>query len=270
MKHDEIKKSLPPALKRMISGYTWRQNHTGFSPARVFRLDAAEQPSLYLKISPPALAHSLRREKMRLEWLKNRLPVPEVLLFAADESHEYLLLSAISGTDASDEMLKDDFPRVVEQSVAGLKLIHGVPIENCPFDESGDCKIELAGRLVAAGLVDEDDFDEINRGKTAADLLRETIAAAPSGEDLVFTHGDYCLPNIILENKRVKGFVDWGNAGIADRFQDLALLTRSILYNFAAKPDKDAFDLEASVFEIYGVKPDWEKVRFYRLLDEFF
>ncbi|HEX8368085.1 MAG TPA: hypothetical protein VF604_06055 [Pyrinomonadaceae bacterium] len=35
--------SLPPLLAQMISGYTRRQNHTGFSPSRVFRLDAQNQ-----------------------------------------------------------------------------------------------------------------------------------------------------------------------------------------------------------------------------------
>jgi kanamycin kinase/aminoglycoside 3'-phosphotransferase-2 len=254
---------LPPPLARMISGYAWRQNHTGFSPARVFRLDAENKETLYLKISPRLPAHSLQKEKTKLEWLKNRLPAPEVRLFAEDEDTDFLLLSALRGVDASGIFLKKDISPVIEQLTVGLKTIHRLPIDNCPLDERNDYKIELARKMVENNLVDEDDFDEINRGKTAENLFRELIASAPGDEDLVFTHGDYCVPNIILENGNLSGFVDWGNAGVADRFQDLALLTRSVRYNFGA-------EYEDKVFEIYGIEPDPKKIRFYRLLDEFF
>jgi aminoglycoside phosphotransferase len=255
--------SLPAPLARLISGYTWRQNQTGFSPSKVFRLDAENKDSLYLKIAPRTPAHSLLREKMKLEWLAGRLPAPEVLFFAAAADTDYLLLSAISGTDAGDASLKTGIPQIIEQLTNGLKTIHAVPIEDCPFDERNDRKIELARRLVAAKLVDEDDFDEINQGKTAADLFRELIENKPAAEDAVFTHGDYCFPNVIFENRRLRGFVDWGNAGIADRYQDLALLTRSVKHNFGA-------EYEQIVFEIYVIAPDWAKIRFFRLLDEFF
>jgi aminoglycoside phosphotransferase len=263
MNSEFTRPTLPTPLAQMISGYKWRQNNAGFSPAKVFRLDAENKKSLYLKISPRSLAHSLLQEKTKLEWLKNRLPVPEVLMFAEDESADYLLLSAIRGADASDASLKADIPRVIEQLTRGLKTIHSLPIENCPFDESNDYKIPLAGKLVENNLVDEDDFDEIRQGRAAADLFQELIAAKPDDEDLVFTHGDYCVPNIIFENGRLSGFVDWGNAGVADRFQDIALLTRSVIYNFGKEYEK-------SVYKIYGIEPDLEKIHFYRLLDEFF
>jgi aminoglycoside phosphotransferase len=61
-----------------------------------------------------------------------------------------------------------------------------------------------------------------------ADLIASTLE-----EDLVFTHGDYCLPNIIIDEElcEVVGFVDLGHAGIADRYHDVALCLRSIQYN---------------------------------------
>lgn len=263
MKSDFLQTPLPPSLARVISGYRRRQIHTGFSPARVFRLDAKNKETLYLKISPRALAHSLRQEKTKLEWLKNKLPVPEVRLFAAGENADYLLISAISGADASDDSLKNDIPHIIEQLTGGLKMIHALPIKDCPFDARHDGKIELVKKLVENKLVDEDDFDEIRKGRTAESLFQELLENQPAAEDLVFTHGDYCLPNVILKNKKLAGFVDWSNAGVADRYQDLALLTRSVIYNFGA-------EYEQNVFKTYGIEPDPQKIYFYQLLDEFF
>ena len=37
----------------------------------------------------------------------------------------------------------------------------------------------------------------------------------------VLIHGDYCLPNIMLDDWRLSGYIDVGNSGIGDRHVDL-------------------------------------------------
>ncbi|MFN2392567.1 MAG: APH(3') family aminoglycoside O-phosphotransferase [Pyrinomonadaceae bacterium] len=263
MNSEILQKDLPPTLAQAVSGYAWQQIHIGYSSAQVFRLKAKNKNSLYLKIDSSASKHSLLQEKLKLEWLKTQLPVAEVLLFAEDEDNEYLLLSEISGVPASDDSLKIDIPRIIEQLTNGLKKIHELPIENCPFDARLDYKIEIARERMIKGLVDEEDFDEERQGGTAENLFQELLTTKPVDEDLVFTHGDYCLPNVLIEDGKLSGFVDWSGAGVADRYQDIALLTRSVWYNFGE-------DLTENVFEIYGIEPNWKKIDFYKLLDEFF
>jgi aminoglycoside phosphotransferase len=126
-----------------------------------------------------------------------------------------------------------------------------------------DHKIEMARERMLKRLVEEEDFDEERQGRTAEDLFEELVSSKPADEDLVFTHGDYCLPNIILDDGKLSGFVDWASAGVADRYQDIALLWRSIRYNFGE-------ECEEKIFELYAIEPDWKKIHFYRLLDEFF
>ncbi len=263
MSVENIQKNLPTNLAQAVSGYAWRQIHLGLSPSKVFRLDAPDKNSLYLKTSTRIPGFSLLQEKMKLDWLENRLPVPKILLFCETENTDYLLLSEISGTPANDDFSKKDIPLIIEQLVSGLKTIHALSIEDCPFDEQLDYKIELVKERMLKGLVEETDFDEERQGKAAEDLFQELIKTKPANEDLVFTHGDYCVPNVILKDGELSGFVDWGNAGVADRYQDLALLTRSILDNFGE-------NWTENVFEIYGIEPDLQKLHFYRLLDEFF
>jgi len=63
---------------------------------------------------------------------------------------------------------------------------------------------------------------------------------------------------------RVSGFVDCGNAGIADPYQDLALCARSVAHNLGE-------EWVPVLFARYGLDHvDERKVAYYQLLDEFF
>lgn len=47
----------------------------------------------------------------------------------------------------------------------------------------------------------------------------------------VFSHGDLCLPNIIIRNNKIVGFLDLGDAAIRDKEYDVATILRSYEYN---------------------------------------
>ena len=260
---DQIQKSLPESLAAKTAGCAWREITIGESASKVFRLKTPDETVLYLKITENASFDWLLQEKLKIDWLQDKLPVPKPLMFVKENDINYFLISEIRGVNSSDNSFKENAREVIKQLAYGLKLIHELPIGNCPFDARLDYKIEIARERMINGLVEEEDFDEERLGRTAEDLFHELLATKPTNEDLVFTHGDYCAPNIIIENGKLSGFVDWSGAGIADRYQDLALLTRSVWYNFGE-------DWVEYVFEIYGIEPDSKKIQFYRLLDEFF
>ena len=50
-------------------------------------------------------------------------------------------------------------------------------------------------------------------------------------DEPVLIHGDYCLPNVMLDNWRFSGFIDVGSGGIGDRHIDLYWGCWSIQYN---------------------------------------
>lgn len=254
---------VPPSLARLTSGFSWKPITIGHSKARTFLL-RGEQTNHYVKVQSAHSIEGLYMEKERLEWLKGKLPVPRVLFYEKDEVNEYLLMSEIKGVNASDQSHRDDLPAMLESLGYGLKSIHRVRIANCPFDQSLNVKIKEAKNRVEQKQVDEDDFDEVRKGRNARDLLDELISNRPVMEELVFTHGDFCLPNIIMENKRIGGFIDWGRAGIADKYQDVALAIRSISRNFGK--EYVPFFLEG-----YGISDlDKSKVNYYQLMDEFY
>ena len=257
-----LQNSLPQTLSETLSGYVWQQNLTGFSSSQVFHLKSPGGENLYLKTAH-RVDSELAEEKQRLEWLKGKLSVPEVRLFVQTDERDYLLISEIEGAGAHEDLWKENVRRAIELLAKGVRMIHSLPVADCPFDETLEAKIERARRRMELGLADESDFDDERQGRTAEDLFRELIATKPVSEDLVFTHGDYCLPNVLFKDWQISGFVDLGRAGVADRYQDIALLARSVCYNFGEK-------WTPFVFEALEIEPDWERIEFYKLLDEFF
>ncbi|OCT16403.1 hypothetical protein A8709_02955 [Paenibacillus pectinilyticus] len=255
--------ALPENLSKMINGYTWRRNTIGHSESKTYLL-IGSSCNLYLKIQSLAAVESLLNEKERLEWLQGKLPVPEVVYYGQDDSNEYLLITEIEGSNASEKSFEIILPQLMKQLAYGLRAVHDIHVAGCPFNQRLDSKIKEAKKRVEDNLVDEENFDPHRQGLKAKDLFHELLSKKPVKEDLVFTHGDFCLPNIIINNGKVHGFIDWGRAGVADRYQDIALAIRSIKYNFGDEPIH-------AFLEHYGLTElDETKALYYQLMDEFF
>ncbi|MDQ0061812.1 APH(3') family aminoglycoside O-phosphotransferase [Paenibacillus harenae] len=263
LNNDRDEAALPQPLISLTSDCRWRRITIGMSASRTYRLSRGQEAS-YLKVQSMEAGGCLLDEKDRIQWLQGKLPVPELLYYDRDESNEYLLLSEVAGLIASDKAHEAMLPQLMAQLAVGLKAVHAVDITDCPFDRTLGKVLEEARQRTEQGLVDEDDFDEERQGMSAAAIYQQLLENRPQAEELVFTHGDYCLPNIILHKGKVSGLIDWGRAGIADKYQDLALAVRSIAHNFG--------EGHVSAFlEAYGLQEaDKAKLEYYKLLDEFF
>lgn len=238
----------------------------GESGAQVYCLWAAQGPHSFLKIAPHHGLTTLADDAARLAWLASRLPTPEVLAYCEVAHSCYLLTSVIPGVDCATlaEQEGTDIAQLVRLLAVGLRQIHAVPASDCPFDCRLSREIERVRVRLDQGLLDEQRFGGRWQGRTVDDLFAELLATTPVDEDLVLTHGDYCLPNILLAENRVSGFVDLGRAGVGDRYRDLALARRSLIRNCGAA-------WVPLFFTEYGLpQPDEAKLTFYELLDEFY
>ena len=73
-------------------------------------------------------------------------------------------------------------------------------------------------------------------------------------------HGDACAPNTLLyPDGRWSGHVDFGLLGTGDRWADIAVATWSAEWNYGP-------GWEPLLLDAYGVEPDAERTRYYRLL----
>lgn len=252
----------PRAWRERLDGYAWAPATDGCSDAGVFRLERACSPTLYAKTEVPGPHAELRDEAARLRWLASHgLPCPRVLDLAAEAEHDWLLMTALPGTNLAASAL--DPAHIVDIVAMALRSLHALDVASCPFDHRLDIRIAHARSRAEAGLVDEDDLDDERHGCTPDELVRLLVAQQPASEDLVVTHGDACLPNFMIDGERFTGFIDGGRLGIADRWQDLALATRSIGGNLGE-------EWAAAFLVRYGVREDPARNAYYRLLDEFF
>ncbi|HZR38895.1 MAG TPA: APH(3') family aminoglycoside O-phosphotransferase [Ktedonobacteraceae bacterium] len=245
---------LPADLRGQLDTTHWRAITVGRSGTRVFRVKDG-----YLKINLLTASHSLQAEKERLQWLQGRLPVPQVYYYGRDAAHEYLLLSAIPGTMSCDPVFKENMPELIHLLAEALHMLHAVDITNCPFDARLPHRLSAQQRALnkprVASQTQEQDIKE---------RYEQLLQMFPASEDLVFTHGDFCLPNIIIDRRRarISGFIDWERGGIADRHIDLERTCWSLSYNFDTS-------WIPSLLEAYGLKNiDQGKMLFYGRLED--
>ena len=258
--------NLPVGLpEKLRQEYTFEPVRKGESGAGVFYLTAPGKPPLYLKTAPAALGLQLEQEAQVLAWLRGKLPVPDLLAFDQTGGQEYLLMSALAGADLEELAGDQNTAALVQVYATGLKQLHSVPVAGCPVRRTLTEEIAAIEDRVRQGMVDETDFDPVWQGRSAASLLEELIRKRPAEEDLVFTHGDYCLPNVMAGNGyRLSGFIDLNRAGLGDRYRDLALAFRSIEEEFGR-------EWLPPFMAAYGLgQANSGKIAFYQLVDEFF
>lgn len=215
------------------------------------------------------------REYEMLQWLLGKLPVPKVICRGQKEGKNYLLMSKLPGKMSCDEEYMRQPELLAGVLAEGLKMLWQVDISDCPYSSRLEEKLRMARYNVEHGLVDVDNVEPETFGPDGfanPQALLDWLVANQPEEELVFSHGDYCLPNVFLQDGKVCGFLDLGRAGVADKYQDIALCYRSFLHNYEGKYGGGSYGSvnPEIVFEKLGIKPDWDKVRYYILLDELF
>jgi len=249
---------LPAEIAALTDGYAFEQITLGRSGNAVYRLSAPGRPTLFLKAGAGEQRAALADEAARLRWLAGRLPAPELVAEVERGGGVFLLMTAVPGVDCSDRSHAADVPAMVRLLAEGLRLIHAAPLDDCPFDHTPRAELERARRRLELGLVDAGAFDA-----DPAEVFEELLRLEPREPDIVLTHGDYCLPNVLIDGGRLSGFCDLGRLGAGDRYRDLALAARSLAYNWGAEH-------VPLLFEAYGLpQPDQRRLEFFRLLDEF-
>lgn len=198
-----------------------------------------------------------------MNWLNDRLPVPKIIEHCVKNDKSYLLMTRLEG-----EMLSKDGDSL-ELYTKAINKLKEIDFSDCPVDNRLQHYLKKAEYNVEKGLVDIEDANPDTYGpegfKDPQELLSWLKDNQPE-EEISYTHGDLCMPNILIKDGNITGYIDLGRGGLGDPYRDIALCYRSYLYNTEINEEELKNELE----HLLGFKLDMQKVKYYILVDELF
>ncbi len=259
---------LPEKIANLISNEIYTTDEIGMSESSVLLFE-----DKVLKIQEYNKESESEYDIMK--WLQGKLPVPKILAYEISNEKSYLLMSKINGKMACEEEYMKNSSVQTKLLSSGLEMLWNIDISGCPVNWRLENKLAQASYNIKNGLVDLENVEPDTFGENGfqdpTTLLQWLYENQPE-EELVLSHGDYCLPNIFGIEDKITGYIDLGRTGIADKWCDIALCYRSLSHNYTGKYNQKQYvgydDL--LLFKMLNIEPDWKKIRYYILLDELF
>lgn len=261
--------SMPLELQEIIYHFKIVEVIEGRIGDKIIKLSNKNNEFLYLKISDTKITQKeIFNEFEVLNWLSfHELNVPKVIFFKKEKGKSYMLLSNVPGTSAHKITGQFSKEEIIKTSAEALQKIHKIDARSIPLGYRNclDSELKRICEDVKNNMIDVEAFKKANNDKTPQVVLEYLLDKRSMFNTDVFTHGDYCLPNILIVDQYNYGFVDWSQGGMGDIYRDLSPIVKSITRNFG--------EMYSTIFlKHYGIDKDEvniEKIVYYDLIDQF-
>lgn len=236
---------LPDSIAKLVSGA--KVFDSSCSPeARVYFID--RDGGYYLK---RGAGGSLEKEALMTEYFHKKGLGAEVLAYMKGEN-DLLLTRAMVGEDCTTAKYLEEPMRLAEIMGERLRALHEMDTSDCPVQDTVSEYIAIAEENYRTNNYNKEHFPDsfgYRSGEEAYRVLRE-------GKHLlkneVLVHGDFCLPNIMLDGWRLSGYIDLGDAGVGDRHIDLFWGRWTIGFNLRMIGAYDDIRYADRFFDAYG------------------
>lgn len=257
----------PDKIAAIVGDRAYEVNSTGMSGAAVITFD-----DMVLKIEDENSKFDGTVEMLR--WLEGRLPAPRVICTEKADGKQYLLMLKAEGEMLCSENNMRDIEKTVGLYARSIKMLWDVDISDCPRACPLDDQLREARRRMEQGLIDMEDCEPETFGPggfESPEQLMKWLENNRPDEQMVLSHGDLCMPNVFAKDGDISCYIDIGDMGVAGMWRDIALCWRSLKHNCSGMyTGVDLGDHTEELFEQLGIAPDWDKINYYVLLDEFF
>ena len=227
-------REFPAPFHALLSGGTLFDSSS--SPAaRVYCIQ--KDQGYFLKSAPKG---SLLPEAELTRFFHSRGLSAPVLAYESLEQ-DWLLTARIPGEDCLDDMYLAEPERLCDLTAQLLRQLHETDHTGCPVPERTARRLAAAREKYRSGNFDHSQFPDnwgFASAREAAALLEEY---GPCLKTDCLIHGDYCLPNILLDRWRFSGFIDLAAGGVGDRHMDLHWGIWSLGFNLKTDRYRDRF-----------------------------
>ena len=196
---------------------------------------------------------SLKREVAMTRYFHGKGLSAAVLSYITAEC-DWMLTERLRGDNCIAVKHLEQPERLCDKTAELLAMLHAENYSACPIPTHTEFYLAKAKDNYLANTFDKTNYPD----KDGADTMLKEYCKDfryTSAEEAwavvekfgrllksdVLLHGDYCLPNIILDDWRFSGFIDLDNAGVGDRHVDLFWGIWSLRYNLKTDKYRERF-----------------------------
>ncbi len=203
--------------------------------ARVIFID--RDGGYYLK---SAARGQLAKEASLTRYFHDKGLATEVL-FHLSEERDWLLTRRVAGEDCTHADYLAEPNRLADTLGQILRTLHETDPAGCPVADRTAEYLSTARENYRTGRYDTSHFPDNWGYATPQEAMAVLDRCGHLLESNVLLHGDYCLPNLLLDNWNFSGFIDLDGSGVGDRHIDLFWGAWSLSFNLSTDRYRDRF-----------------------------
>lgn len=196
----------------------------------------------FLKTAPKG---TLQKESALTRFFHSKGLAAEVLAYESREQ-DWMLTARVPGEDGISPMHLENPKRLCDITAEALRMLHSTDCTGCPIPNRTEEYLATARSNYENKRYDINLFPD-NWGYDTPEAAWQVVEE--QGHLLkadTLLHGDYCLPNIMLDNWKFSGFIDLDTGGVGDRHVDLFWATWSLNFNLKTDAYRNRF------LDVYG------------------
>lgn len=208
-------------IYKIIDTNSLEEIKLGRSISKVFKAKMKKNnEEVILKVQYLPSRTSLKEEYERLIWLQDKINSPKVYYWNERNEYKYLIMEYKKGIPAFK------YNDIGYKLGVELKKIHSINIEKCEFDNNSVEKLLTNCLEKIEAILPE--IQKKYRDETRESIIKFLNENMP--KDKVLVHGDYSLPNILINQKNYN-FIDLGDVSISTKYFDFYYFLRSLKIN---------------------------------------
>ena len=192
----------------------------------------------YLKSAPKG---ALEQESVMTRYFNAKGLAANVVDYIS-EKKDWLLTEKIYGDNCLvlADKYTDQPERLCDILAERLVMLHDLDSSDCPVQNNTERFLERAEQNMRHGLFNKE-IAEKNKLKNPTEAWNIVKRNGHLLKSKTLLHGDYSLPNILLNDWQFSGFIDLDTAGVGDRHIDLFWGSRTMDYNLVTNKYRQRF-----------------------------